>query len=54
MKDSLAALDEFTEIWPKRLNKDRDPQPVRWKSRWLALATFCHSVLNSAEFSFVD
>ena len=54
MKDSLAALDEFTEIWLKRLNKDRDPQPVRWKSRWLALATFCHSVLNSAEFSFVD
>ena len=54
MKDSLAALDEFTAIWPKRLNKDRDPAPLQWKSRWLALASFCHSVLNSAEFSFVD
>ena len=54
MKVSLAALEEFTEIWPKRLNKDRDPAPVQWKSRWLALASFCHSVLNSAEFSFVD
>ena len=54
MSDSLAALDEFAEIWPKRLQKDRDPAPLRWKSRWLALASFCHTMLNSAEFSFID
>ena len=54
MRDSLASLKEFTEIWPTRLQKDRDPAPVEWKSRWLALASFCHSMLNSAEFSFID
>ena len=54
MKDSLAALGEFAEIWPTRLSKDRDPAPIEWKSRWLALASFCHSVINSAEFSFID
>jgi mono/diheme cytochrome c family protein len=54
MSDSLAALDEFADIWPTRLEKDRDPAPLQWKSRWLALASFCHTMLNSAEFIFVD
>ncbi len=54
MSDSLAALDEFATIWPTRLEKDRDPAPLEFKSRWLALASFCHTMLNSAEFIFVD
>ena len=53
-EDSLLAMSEFAEMWPARLNQDRDPAPIGWKSRWLALASFCHSMLNSAEFSFID
>jgi len=53
-EDSLVALKTFGEMWPTRLAKDRDPAPVGWKSRWLALASFCHTMLNSAEFSFID
>ncbi len=53
-QESLAALNEFGEMWPARLAKDRDPAPLGWKSRWLALASFCHTMLNSAEFSFID
>jgi len=53
-EDSLVALKTFGEMWLTRLAKDRDPAPVGWKSRWLALASFCHTMLNSAEFSFID
>ncbi|MCY4585530.1 MAG: PSD1 and planctomycete cytochrome C domain-containing protein [Bryobacterales bacterium] len=52
--DSLAALNEFSGMWLKRLTKDQDPAPMGWKSRWLALASYCHTMLNSAEFSFID
>ncbi|MDA1316181.1 MAG: DUF1553 domain-containing protein [Acidobacteria bacterium] len=54
LRQSLEALEEFAEIWPARLAKDQDPAPLQWKSRWLALASFCHTMLNSAEFIFVD
>ena len=53
-QDSLEALDEFARMWPARLEKDQESAPTGWTSRWLALASLCHTVLNSAEFSFVD
>ena len=53
-RDSLEALDEFAKMWPARLEKDQEAAPTGWTSRWLALASLCHTVLNSAEFSFVD
>ena len=51
---SLAALDEFRVKWTESLAADRDPAPKAWKARWMALASFCHSVMNSAEFSYID
>ncbi len=54
MDDSLAALDEFGRMWSERLRSDREPAPTKWQARWLGLATFCHTILNSAEFSFID
>ena len=51
---SRAALEQFASHWRNRLRDDRDPTPVRWKARWQALASLCHTLLNSAEFSFVD
>ena len=51
---SQAALEQFAGHWTARLRDDRDPTPVHWKAQWQALASLCHTLLNSAEFSFVD
>ena len=53
-QDSLDGLEEFARLWPARLEKDHEAAPTGWTSRWLALASLCHTVLNSAEFSFID
>ena len=54
MARSLEALDQLAGHWPKRLKKDRVTTPINWTSRWLALAGLCHTMLNSAEFAFID
>ena len=51
---SQAALEQFSSYWLARLRDDRDPSPIHWTARWQALASLCHTILNSAEFSFVD
>ena len=51
---SQAALEQFALQWKSRLRDDRDPTPVHWAAQWQALASLCHTLLNSAEFSFVD
>ncbi|MBI1356564.1 MAG: DUF1553 domain-containing protein [Acidobacteria bacterium] len=53
-QDSLEGLEEFARLWPARLEKDQESAPTVWTARWLALASLCHTVLNSAEFSFID
>ncbi len=54
LERSRAALEQFTDHWLSRLRDDRDPTPVRWAAQWQALSSLCHTLLNSAEFSFVD
>jgi hypothetical protein len=51
---ALASLDEFTQLWKERLSKDNGDAPVHTTARWNALATLCHTLLNSAEFAFID
>ena len=51
---SLETLEQLAGHWPERLQADRAKTPIGWTSRWLALAGLCHTMLNSAEFSFVD
>ena len=53
-RESLAALDELRSHWPQRLKSDRRDAPIESTARWLALANLCHTVLNSAEFAFID
>lgn len=50
----VAALTEMTEAWHRELDAKMPMEPKRMKARWLALATFCHTVLNSAEFLYID
>ena len=54
LQDGLKALDEFAAYWQSRLRSDHEAAPARWSASWLALASFCHSVMNSAEFSYID
>ena len=54
LQEGQSSLERFTGYWIDRLIDDREAAPVRGKARWLALASFCHTLLNSAEFSFVD
>jgi hypothetical protein len=53
--DGVSTLNHLTQAWTRRLEEGPPPmEPKRTKARWLALATLCHMVLNSAEFLYVD
>ena len=52
--DGISTLSEMTKAWRRRLEEQVPMEPKRTKARWLALATLCHTVLNSAEFLYVD
>jgi hypothetical protein len=51
MQSNLAALDRE---WLKQVQAEGSEEPVKTLAHWLALATLCHTVLNSAEFLYVD
>ncbi len=48
------AIAEFRQQWPARLASDGNEAPRAATANWLALANYCHAILNSAEFSFID
>jgi len=53
-RESLGTLEELARHWPARLEKDHVETPKRATANWLALASLCHTVLNSASFMFID
>ncbi len=54
LEANLGALGEFEKLWPERLKKDNPEAPVAYTAKWMALTNLCHTILNSAEFSYVD
>ena len=53
--EKAAALEEIGQLdrhWAEHLESDTPAEPKRSRARWLALSTFCHAMLNSAEFIF--
>jgi hypothetical protein len=54
VKIGVEAIREFEKQWPPRLATDNDAAPRAAEANWLALANYCHAILNSAEFSFID
>ena len=48
------AVRDFTQYWFEHLKKEVPAEPKQLKARWLALATFCQTVLNSPEFIYVN
>ena len=54
VSDGMQAIAAFREKWPARLDADNTDAPRGANAQWLAVANFCHAILNSAEFSFID
>ena len=52
--DGVSTLTEMTKAWGRRLEEQVPMEPKWMKARWLALAALCHTVLNSAEFLYID
>ncbi|MFN8007212.1 MAG: DUF1549 domain-containing protein [Terriglobia bacterium] len=53
-KLALASMERLTQEWLKKLDQEVPAEPKTGKAHWLALATFCHTILNSAEFIYID
>jgi len=51
---AVAALGRMNAEWVKPLEKDRPAEPVATRAKWLALSTLCHTLMNSAEFLYID
>ena len=49
---ALREIGELDRYWSEHLESHTPAEPKRSRARWLALSTFCHAMLNSAEFIF--
>ncbi len=53
-KQAQSTLESMAEEWKRWLGENLPAEPIRRKAQWLALATLCHTLLNSAEFLYVN
>ena len=49
-----SSLNELTREWRTHLETEVTAEPISYQAGWLALATLCHTYLNSAEFLYVN
>ncbi len=54
LRTGIEAIEEFRKQWPARLTTDNSAAPRAASAEWLAVANYCHAIMNSAEFSFID
>ena len=54
LKLGETALRDLTRHWQQHLEKEVPAEPREAKAKWLALAAFCHTIMNSAEFIYID
>lgn len=54
MQDSLETLERFETHWLEKVKADRRETPAQPTAAWLALANLGHTLMNSAEFAFID
>jgi hypothetical protein len=52
--DLRNSLERMREAWRRELEANVPAESILQKARWLALASLCHTLLNSAEFLYVD
>ena len=51
---ALADIDKLVAFWTDHLQSEQSPGPRHENARWSALASFCHAMLSSAEFAYID
>ena len=51
---ALADIDKLVAFWTEHLQSEQSPGPRQENARWSALASFCHAMLSSAEFAYID
>ena len=52
--DALRSLEQMRQRWLDHLREEPPPEPKQTRAEWLALSTFCHVILNLAEFAYVN
>ena len=53
-REATAALERFETSWLEKVRADRRETPAQATASWLATANLAHTLLNSAEFAFID
>ena len=53
-KFGVSAIQGFTRRWLEQMEKEAPAEPKEAKARWLGLASFCHTMLNSPDFVYID
>jgi hypothetical protein len=51
---ALTTLTAMTAQWKAHYTANPSPEPVAWKAAHMGLSTLAHTLLNSAEFLYVD
>jgi hypothetical protein len=54
VKQAFEDIAKLTTYWEAHLKTENDEAPRSSTARWSALASFCHALLNSAEFTYID
>jgi len=54
VKKACEEVEQLTSDWLSHHQRTPPAEPKLLRAQWEALATFCHAMLNSAEFIFVD
>jgi hypothetical protein len=52
--DAITTIKGLREAWDRKFQTEKPAEPASYRAKWLAMAGFCHTVLNSAEFLYVD
>jgi hypothetical protein len=56
-EETRSALQDLTDLegqWKQQLEEERLAAPRSYTARWSALSSFCHALLSSAEFLYID
>ncbi|MEZ5398422.1 MAG: DUF1553 domain-containing protein [Bryobacteraceae bacterium] len=51
---AVDTVNRLVPEWRRKLESELPAEPIAGRARWLALASICHTLLNSAEFLYVD
>lgn len=54
LRASEAALVAMNSEWLKTLQSEKPAEPLEPRASWLGLATLCHTIMNSAEFLYIQ